>query len=100
GGGSFTGILVPDQAPRHRAEQRQRVERGCVRIARILSVQTCHRVGIGTMTDRRITVAEQELDSPEVRFLFCRARLRVARRSGRSQSSKYLTRGFEILMTP
>ena len=76
-------VIVSNQAARHRAQQREGIERGDVRIVPILLVQSTHRVGVTLAPSARIAVTEQDLDGCNQR-LFRRRPAVAAARGGRT----------------
>ena len=97
---SFVGIFVADQAARHRAEQREGIQRGDVGIVRILLVGAGHRRGVLLMAGCAVALAEERVGGIEQVGLGWSGRPVQACRAGRAQAPQGVAAGGRIFFTP
>jgi hypothetical protein len=89
-----------NQAARHRAEQRQRIEGGDVGIVLIMRVERTHRVGVPASATRRVPVAEQRFLRLQVAALLRICRPRDARSGRRAETRERRSRRRNVLIAP
>jgi hypothetical protein len=103
GGGDPAGLerdrLVPAAVGDCR-EQRQRVERRGLVVARVLARELGHASRVGPIARGFVPIAEQRLDRSEVGLLARRRRLRLPRRGGGRQTIQRRTRLVDALVVP
>ena len=95
----FAG-LAADETARHRAEERERVERRDIRIAAVLFVHASHRIGVAAMTGFRIAVAEENVGGGNQRAFGRSGGLRGARSGRLTETREHAASCGDVLFAP
>ena len=93
-------LAEADQAARHVAEERQRIQRRDIRIVGQHPKQVGHRGGVARVTRRAIAVSEQLFNGAEQAALARRAGCRGARRWTRPETGQRGAGGVDVLAAP